>query len=184
MLPRRRIFRPAPSPRTWRGPLLLLGLAAGAATLIGFGNPTQLFGNSPLEQGWAAIPAEVRVVDGDTLRLADRVVRLRGLEAPARGETCRDAAGREFDCGAGSAEMLSRIVAGRGVQCRVQGRDRFGRGLGRCEAGATELNAALVSAGWALGEDSSLAPLEANARSAGRGLWADGARPPQAWRGR
>jgi endonuclease YncB( thermonuclease family) len=164
--------------------LLLLGLAAGAATWIGLGGPTQLFGNSPLEQGWAATPAEVLVVDGDTLRLSDRIVRLRGLEAPARGETCRDPAGREFDCGAGSAEALSRIVAGRAVQCRVQGRDRFGRGLGRCEAGVVELNSALISAGWALGMDTAFAPLEQAARSAGRGLWAAGGRPPESWRER
>jgi len=184
VLPRRRIFRPAPSPRAWRGPLLALGLVAGGATLIGLGGPTQLFGNSPGEQDWAAPAAEVRVVDGDTLRLADRIVRLRGLEAPARGEACRDGAGRALDCGAGSAEALSRLVAGREVRCRVRGRDRFGRGLGRCEAAGVELNGALVSAGWALGEDSALAPLEGAARAAGRGLWAAGAQLPGDWHGR
>lgn len=185
MLPRRRIFRPASSPRAWRGPLLLLGLAAGAAVLIGgLGGPTQLFGNSPLEQDWAATPAEVRVVDGDTLRLSDRVVRLGGLEAPPRGEACQDAAGRGFDCGAGSAEALSRLVAGRAVACRVRGRDRFGRGLGQCEAAGVELNGALVSAGWALAEEGTLLPLEDAARAAGRGLWAAGARPPESWLGR
>ncbi|MCR0980602.1 thermonuclease family protein [Roseomonas populi] len=187
MLPRRRIFRPAPSPRAWRGPLLLLGLAAGAATLVGLGGPTQLFGNSPREQEWAAAPADVRVVDGDTLRLSDRIVRLRGLEAPARGQACRDAAGREFDCGAGSAEALSRLLGGRGVSCRVRGRDRFGRGLGQCstlggtDAAGVELNGALVSAGWALAEDEGLAGMEGAARASGRGLWATGVRPPEGW---
>ena len=152
--------------------------------LIGLGGPTQLFGNSPVEQDWAATPTEVRVVDGGTLRISDRIVRLRGLDAPARGEACRDAGGREFDCGAGSAEALARLVAGRGVACRVRGRDRFGRGLGRCEvAGAAgpELNGALVSAGWARAEDSELRPLEEAARAGGRGLWAAGGRAPQGW---
>ncbi|WP_424135106.1 thermonuclease family protein [Roseomonas chloroacetimidivorans] len=164
--------------------MLLLGLAAGAAMLIGLGGPTQLFGDSPREQDWTATPSEVRVVDGDTLRLSDRVVRLSGLKAPARGETCRDPGGREFDCGAGSAEALSRLVAGRAVECRVRGRDRYGRGLARCEAGGVELNGALVSSGWALGEESALASLEQAARSAGRGLWGAGARAPEAWQGR
>jgi len=189
VLPRRRIFRPSPSPRAWRGPLLLLGLGAAAAGLIGLGNPTQLFGNSPREQAWNAAPAEVRVVDGDTLRLSDRIVRLRGLSAPARGEACRDGTGREMDCGAGSAEALSRLVAGRGVACRVRGRDRFGRGLGQCavvtrDGQETELNGALVSAGWALAEDEELVSVEGAARGAGRGLWAAGARPPGGWQGR
>jgi endonuclease YncB( thermonuclease family) len=164
--------------------LLLLGIAAGAAVLVGLGGPTQLFGNSPLEQDWTAAAAEVRVVDGDTLRLSDRIVRLRGLEAPRRGETCRDTGGRDFDCGAGSADALSRLVAGRDLRCQVRGHDRFGRGLGRCETDGVEINAALVSAGWALGDDEPLASLEGAARSAGRGLWAAGARPPATWRGR
>ena len=185
MLPRRRIFRPTPSPRAWRWPLLLLGLGAGAAVLIGgLGGPTQLFGNSPREQDWTAAPAEVRVVDGDTLRLAGQVVRLRGLEAPGRGETCREAGGREFDCGSGSAEALSRLVAGREVSCRVRGRDRFGRGLAQCEAAGVELNGALVSSGWALAEEEGLASLEQAARAAGRGLWAAGGRAPAEWQGR
>ena len=183
MLPRRRIFRPSPSPRAWRGPLLLLGVAAGAAVLIGLGGPTQLLGNSPVEQDWRAAPAEVRVVDGDTLRLSDRIVRLRGLDAPPRGEACRDAGGRDFDCGAGSAEALSRLVAGRGVACRVRGRDGFGRGLGRCSVAGEglELNGALVSAGWARAEEPELRGLEEAARAGGRGLWAAGARAPQGW---
>lgn len=167
--------------------MLLLGVVAGVAVLIGLGGPTQLFGNSPVEQDWGAAPAEVRVVDGDTLRLADRIVRLRGLDAPPRGEACRDAGGREFDCGAGSAEALSRLVAGRGVACHVRGRDRFGRGLGRCEVAGTqgregpELNGALVSAGWARAADAELRGMEQAARSGGRGLWAPGGRAPQGW---
>ncbi len=163
--------------------MLLLGLVAGASVLIGVGGPTQLFGNSPVEQDWGAAPTAVRVVDGDTLRLGDRIVRLRGLEAPPRGESCRDSGGRDFDCGAGSAEALSRLVAGRGVSCRVRGRDRFGRGLGRCELAGDgpELNGALVSAGWARAGDSDLSGLEAAARAGGRGLWATGGRAPQGW---
>ena len=190
MLPRRRIFRPAhTSLRAWRGPLVALGLAGVAAGLIGLGGPAQLLGDSPREQDWAAGPAELRVVDGDTLRLSDRVVRLRGLAAPARGETCQEAGGREFDCGAGSAEALARLVAGRGVSCRIRGRDRFGRGFGQCstaerEAEGVELSGALVSAGWALADDDDFTPQERAARREGRGLWARGARPPTAWQAR
>nr|WP_245215330.1 thermonuclease family protein [Pararoseomonas baculiformis] len=165
--------------------LLLLGIGAGAAVLIGgLSGPTQLFGNSPGEQDWAATAADVRVVDGDTLRLSDHIVRLRGLEAPVRGESCRDGAGRVFDCGAGSAEALSRLVSGREVACRVRGRDRFGRGLGQCEAEGVDLNGALVSAGWALADGGELAPMEQAARAAGRGLWASGALAPAEWQDR
>ncbi|WP_426957099.1 thermonuclease family protein [Muricoccus radiodurans] len=184
MLTRRRIFRPARSPRRWRGPLIALGVVAAVAGFGGIGLPPQLLGNSPQEQEWTAVAAEVRVVDGETLRLADRVVRLRGLEAPARGEACLDSAGRSFDCGGGAAEALARLVAGRDLSCRVRGRDRFGRALGQCEAGGVALNGALVSAGWALGREGNLPTLEASAQAGGRGLWTAGGQPPADWRGR
>ena len=125
------------------------------------------------------------MVDGDTLRLGDRTLRLAGVDAPERGQTCSDAAGASFDCGAAAAEALSRLVNGRSVVCRVQGRDRFGRGLGVCQAGGAELNAGLVMAGWALAYDSdAMLVVEVQARLAGRGLWAGGFVRPEEWRRR
>lgn len=181
----RRIFRPPPSPRRWRLPLLgaVIGLAALAS---GLALPPDLMGSAPREQDWSALAAEVRVVDGDTLRLGDRTVRLAGIEAPERGQNCADPSGRWFDCGAAAAEALSRLVNNRSVLCLVSGRDRFGRGLGRCNAAGAELNAGLVSAGWALAdkEATELLALEAQARQAARGLWAGGFSRPEAWRGR
>jgi endonuclease YncB( thermonuclease family) len=182
---RRRIFRPAASPRRWRTPLVALAGVAIVAAVSGVGLPTALMGSAPREQDWSALAAEVRVVDGETLRLGDRTLRLSAIDAPERGQACADAGGRFFDCGAGAAEALSRLVNGRSVVCRVHGRDRFGRGLGVCNAGGIELNAGLVSAGWALAaDDPALATREAEARQAGRGLWAGGFTRPEDWRRR
>jgi len=156
------------------------------AGLTGIGLPSNLMGLAPREQHWAAAAPDIRVVDGDTLRLGDRTLRLHGLEAPERGQACADAAGRGFDCGAAAAEALARLVAGRDLACRVQGRDRFGRALGICASGGIEVNAALVSAGWAVAggaRQAELASVEAAARDAGRGLWA-GTTAPEAWRRR
>jgi endonuclease YncB( thermonuclease family) len=157
------------------------------AALSGIGLPPDLMGSAPREQDWSALAAEVRVVDGDTLRLGDRTLRLAGIDAPERGQSCTDAAGRWFDCGAAAAEALSRLVNGRSVLCRVQGRDRYGRGLGQCTAGGAELNAGLVQSGWALAyqeDDLALQAAEAGARIAGRGLWAGSFTRPEAWRRR
>ncbi|OYW10256.1 MAG: hypothetical protein B7Z53_01385 [Rhodospirillales bacterium 12-71-4] len=187
MFRRRRIFRPAPAPRRWRGPLVALSAALIVAGLSGIGLPPDLMGSAPREQDWSALAAEVRVVDGDTLRLGDRTLRLSGIDAPERGQSCSDAAGRWFDCGAAAAEALSRLVNGRSVLCRVHGRDRYGRGLGRCTAGGAELNHGLVTAGWALAydeDDSGMLAVEAAARTAGRGLWAGSFTRPDAWRRR
>ncbi|WP_270936699.1 thermonuclease family protein [Falsiroseomonas oryzae] len=156
------------------------------AIVTGYGLPTDLMGSAPRYQDWSALAAEVRVVDGDTLRLGDRTVRLAGIDAPERGQPCSDQAGRTFDCGAAAAEALSRLVNGRSVVCVVSGRDRFGRGLGQCTAAGAELNAGLVRAGWALsqGDDATLLAAEVEARRAARGLWAGGFTRPEEWRRR
>lgn len=184
MRQRRRIFRPASSRPPWRTLLVAVAGLLTVGAMSGIGLPSALLGSPPREQDWSALAAEVRVVDGDTLRLGDRMLRLAGVDAPDRGQACADAAGRWFDCGAASAEALSRLVNGRSVVCRVQGHDRFGRGLGTCRAAGAELNAGLVSSGWALAEDDEMGVLEAAARAAGRGLWASGFSRPEAWRRR
>ncbi|MBU8545275.1 MULTISPECIES: thermonuclease family protein [Roseomonadaceae] len=187
MFRRRRIFRPAPTPRRWRAPFVALIAALIVGALSGIGLPPDLMGSAPREQDWSALAAEVRVVDGDTLRLGDRTLRLSGIDAPERGQTCSDGQGNAFDCGAAAAEALSRLVNGRSVLCRVHGRDRYGRGLGRCSAAGVELNAGLVGAGWALayGEDeTAMLLVEATARLSGRGLWAGDFTRPDAWRRR
>jgi endonuclease YncB( thermonuclease family) len=171
---RRRIFRPAAQPRRWPNPALLLGAAALGWLVIGLGLPADLFGSAPREREWTVAAAEVRVVDGDTLRLGDRTLRLSGIEAPPRGLRCTDGEGRGFDCGAASAEALARLVSGRDLVCRVNGRDRFGRALGACSAGTANVNASLVDGGWARASEAGggLAAAEAAARAARRGLWA------------
>jgi endonuclease YncB( thermonuclease family) len=182
----RRIFRPAPTPRRWRTPLLVLAGTAFAVLLSGLGLPPALMGDAPRQQDWSALAAEVRVVDGDTLLLGERTVRLARVDAPERGQSCADPAGRAFDCGAAAAEALSRLVNGRSVLCLVTGHDRFGRGIGTCTAGGVELNMALVASGWALAYDDAreLLEQEAAARQAARGLWAAGYTRPETWRRR
>lgn len=181
----RRIFRPAPTPRRWRLPVVVL-VTLSTMLASGVGLPPDLMGSAPRQQDWSALAAEVWVVDGDTLRLGDRMVRLTKVDAPERGQACSDAAGRAFDCGAAAAEALSRLVNGRSVVCVVSGRDRFGRGYGQCNAGGVELNAGLVTTGWALaGADApEMQALEAEARWASRGLWAGGFTRPEEWRRR
>ena len=178
----RRIFRPVPGPRRW-GTLLLGCVAVAGALVLATAMPGDLFGSAPHERVWTAAAAEVRVVDGATLRLGDRILRLEGLTVPERDRArCPGVPGE--DCAAGAAEALARMVQGEALECRIRGQDRHGRALGLCQAAGVALNAALVGAGWAVAEDGSLAPQEALARQQGRGLWAPGATRPEAWRSR
>jgi endonuclease YncB( thermonuclease family) len=180
----RRIFRPSLATRL--APYAAGGTAMCVVVLLAVGVPRELFGSAPREAPLQAAAADVRVVDGGTLRLGERIVRLQALEVPERGRAiCRDSSGREQDCGAASAEAMARLVADRDLTCRIQGHDRQGRAIGLCSAAGTELAASQVAAGWALvdrGGQPALAAIEATARAARRGLWAAATPPPESWR--
>jgi len=72
----------------------------------------------------------VRVVDGETLVLGDKVVRLYGVAAPVSRPGC----GILADRGRMAANELAILVRDRAVECRIEGRDRFGRAMGSCQA--------------------------------------------------
>ncbi|HVL72988.1 MAG TPA: thermonuclease family protein [Beijerinckiaceae bacterium] len=149
--------------------LLLVLLAAGAA----------YFGQREAE----VRSGRATVVDGDSLRLDGASVRLHGIDAPELGQTCT-VAGKDEPCGQAAARELARLVAQGEVRCRVVGRDRYGRDLGRCAVGATDLGATLVSSGHAVayGRDTPYAREEAEARRQGRGIWAGPFQRPEDWR--
>ncbi len=150
----------------------LLASLGMVAVLMAVLRPGDLLGSAPRIQDWRALPAEVRVVDGETLRLGDRVLRLYGLDAPARGQAC----GTVSDCGGMAANELARLVRDRALECRIQGQDRFGRAFGICRAGGVEVNASLVASGWAAADPvamPALASIEAHAKQDRRGMWAE-----------
>ncbi len=151
----------------------LVGATLGAAVML-LALPSDLFGRvPPLDGTVRAAPEQVAVVDGETLLLRKTVIRLQGVDAPARGQGCGAAMG---DCGAAAAAALAQLVRGHDVSCRLDGRDAQGLAQGTCEAAGMQLNRAQVAAGWA--RASGIVPDygadEAAARGAGRGLWADG----------
>lgn len=181
----RRIFTPAYHPRRWRlavAAMIALGATATTTALLpsdllgrAIAFPADLFGGPQRQERVLAMPAEVRVLDGETLRVGERLLRLSGVAAPARGQLCRDQLGRIFDCGAAAAGALARLVADRPLDCRVTGRDRMGRDLAQCRVGTEDVNAALVAAGWAAagsGASPALSTMADAARQSGRGLWA------------
>jgi endonuclease YncB( thermonuclease family) len=168
---RRRIFNTARAGRGRGRAFATLGSIGVLVALAAVLTPGDLMGSAPRNQEWRAAAADVAVLDGETLRLGERIIRLHGVSAPARGEAC----GPVADCGRAAAAELARLVRDRALECRIYGRDGFGRGLGVCRAGGVDVNAALVGAGWARVEGSgqpALASLEAAARGDARGMWA------------
>lgn len=139
-----------------------------------------------LVSGGGPAPADdlagrARLVDGDTIEVAGRTVRLHGIDAPETAQGCLDSSGDPFPCGTRATEALRALIAGRRVVCAGDEHDRYGRLIAICRAGGVDLNAEMVRRGMAVAyEDYSddYLPEQAEARDAGRGLWAGAFEPP------
>ena len=148
---------------------LFILLAAGACTPASAGAPISGFGKS---------------IDGDSLHVGDKEVRLFGIDAPEFDQTCQRASG-EWSCGAAAAEQLSKLVTGKMVVCTSVGTDDHGRILGRCMAGATDINRTMVATGYAVAYrrySSDYVSAEDSAKVNKRGLWAGKFQMPSDYR--
>lgn len=127
------------------------------------------------------VSGPVRLIDGDTLEISGTVVRLHGIDAPETGQSCTRSDGRRFACGLAALDGLRAFVAGQSVTCEGTARDRYGRLIGTCYAGAAELNRAMVRAGLAMAfrrYSEVYLSEEVEAFKASRGLWSGNFDPP------
>ena len=130
------------------------------------------------------ITGRVDVIDGDTLAIDGRRVRLLGIDAPEAKQTCL-AEGARWPCGKAATEALIERTTGRAVTCTEHDQDRYGRAIAVCRAGGEDLNARMVSEGLAIAYrrySKAYVEHEQSARSAGCGLWRGDFVPPYKWR--
>jgi endonuclease YncB( thermonuclease family) len=116
-----------------------------------------------------------RVIDGDTLVVEGRTVRLWGIDAPELSQTCGgDAVEPVWDCGRRSRLLLQALVGSAPVVCETRARHR-GRVVAVCAVGGRDIAAAMVSAGMALDDaaysNGRYSREQAAARRERRGLW-------------
>jgi endonuclease YncB( thermonuclease family) len=124
------------------------------------------------------------VIDGDTLRLNGKRIRILGIDAPERSQTCRDANGNDWACGKAASQRLFELISGGPVECTAEGHDRYGRTLATCSAqGVSDLGAMMVREGYAVNYGGYWIA-EASARLRRNGLWAGDFERPQDWRRR
>ena len=86
------------------------------------------------------IKGKARVIDGDTLYVANIKIRLNGIDAPERGQPRFKAATR----------ALQSLVAGEIVSCRLTGDTTYDRFVASCFVGSYDLAASVIATGNAL----------------------------------
>jgi endonuclease YncB( thermonuclease family) len=128
-----------------------------------------------------ALAGPFHVLDGDTMASGRQRLRLLGLDAPELGQTCRTAAGTEWDCGLAARQALRDRVDAAGIECRGNARDRYHRLLVDCRRGEVSINGGMVRDGLAIASGG-YAREEGEAKSAGQGIWAGTFESPRQWR--
>lgn len=133
---------------------------------------------------WADFTGNVvGVADGDTITVLDaqkvqHKVRLAEIDAPEKAQAF----------GNKSKQALSVLVFGKQVSIVEQGQDKYKRTIGRIYQDDVDVSAEQVKMGMAwvyrkYSKDKTLLPLEDEAKSQRRGLWADSRpTPPWEWR--
>lgn len=130
--------------------------------------------------GVIAAPAQAQImygnpvaIDGDTLDFGGERVRLFGIDAPEKAQTCTRN-GEAWSCGEDAKAMLQALVANNRVSCQQRDTDKYGRSVAICLVGRLDLSDALARAGYAIAlEQFSTDYVSAadSARSARLGIW-------------
>ena len=129
----------------------------------------------------------LQIVDGDTIYLVARKIRLQGIDAPETEQVCLDVSGgRSFACGLDAKSALARRFKERERTWRVSGTDRHRQTLATCFADGQDAGR-LVREGWALAfrRHSDIYVVdEHDARSAKPVFWNGALLAPWEWRAR
>ena len=132
------------------------------------------------------------VWDGDSLRSGDLRLRLHGIDAPEKKQSCSDAQGQSYPCGEQSRDMLASLLPADGkLTCQLRDVDRYRRLIVLCYAGhktsqsGLSINEQMIASGWALAYRR-YAPefisIEAQASADKKGMWQGRFMRPEDWR--
>jgi len=109
--------------------------------------------------------AEVRVIDGETLRYGRERIRILGIDAP---ETDRAGCDAERQLAAMATTTLTDIIIGKRLEVERHGKDRFGRTLAYIRIGGADVGEMLILANvavrWGNGAKEALERVTSNRR--------------------
>ena len=135
----------------------------------------------------AAAPARAdEALAGDKLEIEGQIVRLFGIDAFEPGQTCLDARGEPWRCGAVAEAALAELIQGHGVACTVIEEHSPEEYVARCTVrDRIDIGRYMIMAGLALADPNApdeYADAEAAAQRARAGAWAGIFSRPWDWR--
>jgi len=136
------------------------------------------------------------VLDGDSIKVGNKEVRLFGLDAPEYNQTCFNEKKAEYPCGQVSRDFLINLANGKEVECFYAIKDKYDRFLSKCFivglakdgiVNKVSINESLVKNGMAViynftESDEKMDALEAEAKTKKLGIWRGAFQLPKDYR--
>ena len=130
--------------------------------------------------GKQTISGYAEIIDGDTIKIYNNRIRLKGIDAPELQQTC-EKSGHKYFCGKESKSYLEKMTKNKIVTCDWQARDKYHRILGTCFVDDIIINRQMVLSGQAVNYYDY--PREQKiAKEEKSGTWAGKFMRPQNWR--
>ena len=95
----------------------------------------------------ASLTGPARVIDGDTLEINHQRIRLWGIDAPERHQTCSSNNNTEYACGLTATAFMQKMVQDVIVICLEKARDRYSRIVAKCSTVDGDLGLRMVANG-------------------------------------
>ena len=99
-----------------------------------------------------------KVIDGDTIRINEKKIRLLGIDAPEKKQQCKKpwltisflSFNKDYPCGVISTDKLKKKINDKFIICEYTTKDRYKRYIAECFKEKTNLNAWMVRNGYAV----------------------------------
>lgn len=127
------------------------------------------------------------VLDGDSIKVGNKEVRLFGIDAPEYKQKCLDKNNIKYGCGIISREFLIKLVGGKNVECIYAEKDKYNRFLGKCFIDKISINQEIIKNGMAViynftESDDLMDNLEKQAKQNKLGIWQGSFQLPKEYR--
>ena len=93
-------------------------------------------------------PQDVKITDGDTIKINGEKIRFSGIDTPELNQTCVKE-GVKNSCGLTAKQILIDKIIDNKVKCIKEGKDRYKRILAECFVNNESLSRYLVRSGYA-----------------------------------
>ena len=104
------------------------------------------------------ITGYAKIIDGDTIKINSKKIRLHGIDAPEKKQVCKKpyitivffSFSKNYLCGQVSTDKLTKKINNQIIKCKIKNVDRYNRLIGECYKKNENLNSWLVSNGYAV----------------------------------